>query len=84
MSKTYYFRTDNTPPTITLNKLTNNTVINAGASINFTINDLSTIQSVMYNWNGITNTTGILSNWILYVIAPATQGNDVITIYEVD
>lgn len=84
MVKKFYFRTDNTPPSITLNGITNNSIVDTGTSIDFSINDASPIQSILYNWNGNANTSGTLSNGILTISILGNAGSQVLRIYVED
>lgn len=52
ISKTYFFITDDTLPTVTLQTLNNNSVLNSGTTILFNIFDTNGLQNASYYYDG--------------------------------
>ena len=83
-SKKYVFRTDNTSPVISLKSLTNGTNIEAGSTVQIQSSDASPIQTILYNWNTGSNSTGTVSGSTLSVIAPSATGQAILLVFVSD
>ena len=76
----FYFRTDNTAPSISLSTASNNSEIEAGSTIGFQVTDDSPLHDIWYHWNDNSDISLPINNGHETVTIPATTGQATLTI----
>lgn len=84
VKKDYVFFTDNTPPTVTLSTITNDTSIPPLTTVDFNLFDTNSIQNVQFSWNGNANETATVIADKISITAPSIAGQAILQIYAED